>query len=58
LIDSRTSGRENATLNHFRVKPLGGKLNAASSVLKAYMKMIRIGKCKNTSPPHAAIRQA
>ncbi|MNW03806.1 hypothetical protein D3C71_1997930 [compost metagenome] len=35
LIASSTSGRENATPIHFRVKPLGGKLNAASSVLKA-----------------------
>ena len=35
LIDSSTSGRANATLIHFRVKPFGGKLKAASSVLKA-----------------------
>ncbi|MNF04995.1 hypothetical protein D3C80_2046300 [compost metagenome] len=35
VIDSSTSGREKATLNHFRVKPWGGKLKAASSVLKA-----------------------
>ncbi|MOA69526.1 hypothetical protein D3C78_1977680 [compost metagenome] len=35
LIDSSTSGRENATPNHFKVKPWGGKLKAASSVLKA-----------------------
>ena len=55
LIASSTSGRENATLNQCRVNPLGGKLKAASSVLKAYMKMIRIGKCKNTNPPQAAI---
>ena len=35
LIASNTSGRAKATLNHFNVKPWGGKLNAASSVLKA-----------------------
>ena len=35
LIASSTSGRAKATANHFSVKPLGGKLNAASSVLKA-----------------------
>lgn len=35
LMASSTSGRAKATLNHFRVKPWGGKLKAASSVLKA-----------------------
>ncbi|MNC59148.1 hypothetical protein D3C75_1089380 [compost metagenome] len=35
LIASSTSGRANATLNHFKVKPWGGKLKAASWVLKA-----------------------
>ena len=35
LIDSSTSTRPSAMPNHLRVNPLGGKLNAASSVLKA-----------------------
>ncbi|MNN75467.1 hypothetical protein D3C81_1917730 [compost metagenome] len=35
LMDSSTSGRAKATANQLRVNPLGGKLNAASSVLNA-----------------------
>ena len=54
LIDSSTSSRAKATLNQSRVKPCGGKLKAASSVLKAYRQMITMGKCKNTRPPQAA----
>ncbi|MDF3136213.1 response regulator, partial [Pseudomonas extremaustralis] len=50
-----TQALELVTLNHLNVNPWGGKLNAASSVLKAYRKMIRIGKCRNTKPPQAAI---
>ena len=54
LIASSTSGRARATLNQCRVKPCGGKLKPALSVLKAYIKMIRIGKWRNTNPPQAA----
>ncbi|MNF69101.1 hypothetical protein D3C84_509750 [compost metagenome] len=35
VIASSTSGRARATLNQFRVKPRGGKLKPALSVLKA-----------------------
>src|SRR5262245_58322065 len=53
-IDSRTSSRPSAIPNQRSVKSWSGKLNALVSVLKAYMKMTRIGKCMKASPSQAA----
>src|SRR5574341_1502892 len=54
---SRKSCRFQVTSNHLRVKLGGGKRKEASSVVKAYSTMIRIGKCKKTSVLIAAMRK-
>ena len=47
LNASQKSSRWSVTAIHLVVKPGGGKRNEASSVVKAYKKMIQIGICRN-----------